>query len=159
MGRDTIAGLAVLAASLALFWATLGLERHPMVPVGPEFYPQIVLGITAAMAVLLILLDQLARRRAAPARAAPPTAPRANYGLVAASFGIFAAYVVALPWLGFRVATALFMVALQVALETPRGARGWAAVVALALIATATIYYTFEHYLHVLLPRGAWTGF
>ncbi|MGH6610318.1 MAG: hypothetical protein ACRECQ_08685, partial [Burkholderiaceae bacterium] len=57
MGRDAITGLVILAASLFLFWATLGLERHPLVPVGPEFYPQLVLGATALLALLLVISD------------------------------------------------------------------------------------------------------
>lgn len=157
MGRDTIAGLAILAASLALFWATLGIERHPMVPIGPAFYPRIVLGLAAAMALAMIVMDLLARRRRPP----PPQAARErpNYGLVTLAFGIFAAYVVALPWVGFRVATVAFLVAMPVALETPRGVRGWAIVAVVALLGAAATYYVFEHYLHVLLPRGRWTGF
>jgi putative tricarboxylic transport membrane protein len=158
MGRDTITGLAVLAASLALFWATLGLERHPMVPVGPGFYPRIVLGITAAMALLLVVVDVLERRKAA-AKAGEAEGARPDYGLVLAAFAVFAAYVLALPYLGFRIATLAFLIVMQAVLEPPRGARRWAIVLAVALVATAASYYAFERYLHVLLPRGLWTGF
>lgn len=161
MGRDTITGLVVLAASLALLWATLGLERHPMVPVGPGFYPRIVLGITAGMALLLVVLDVLALRKALPRadRAALDGAARPDYGLVVAAFAVFTAYVLALPYLGFRIATFVFLVAMQAVLEPPRGVRRWVIVLAVALVATAASYYAFERYLHVLLPRGLWTGF
>lgn len=163
MGRDAVTGLVVLAASLALFWGTLGLERHPMVPVGPGFYPRIVLAITAAFALVLAVADIVSRRkRAAPARTAPQppaTTTPPNYALVLVTFGIFAGYVVLLPWLGFRVATPIFLVAMQVALERPSNARGWARVAAVAIIATVATYLVFESYLHVLLPRGRWTGF
>jgi len=160
MGRDTLTGLVVLAASLVLFWATLGLERHPMVPVGPGFYPRIVLGITAAMGLLLVLLDVLGRRRAVatPAEPADARAARPNYALVIAAFAVFTAYVLALPYLGFRIATFAFLIVMQAVLETPRGARRWVVVLAVALVATAASYYAFERYLHVLLPRGLWTG-
>ncbi len=158
MGRDGLTGLAVLAASLALFWATLGLERHPMVPVGPGFYPRIVLGLTALFALGLVVADLLARRRqAAPAAAGGPGAR--NYPLVAAAFGVFAAYAFALPWLGFRLSTFFFLVAMPVVLERPADRRRWILIGVLALAATAVIYYAFEAYLHVLLPRGRWTGF
>ena len=156
MGRDGYTGLAVLAASLALFGATLGLERHPLVPVGPGFYPRIVLGVTAAFAALLIVADVLLRRRAPVA-----TAPRStvNYALVLAAFGIFAAYVVALPYVGFRVGTFLFLMAMPVALERPPDRRRWVIVVVVAALSTVATYFVFERYLHVLLPRGLWTGF
>ena len=159
MGRDGLTGLAVLAASLVLFRATLGLERHPMVPVGPGFYPQIVLGLTAAFALGLIAADVLARRRRAPGSvpaAAAKGEPR-NYPLVAAAFGVFAAYVFAIPWLGFRITTFLFLLTLPAVLERPATSRRWLLVAVLAAVATAVIYLVFERYLHVLLPRGRWT--
>jgi putative tricarboxylic transport membrane protein len=160
MGRDTVTGLVVLAASLAFLWATLGLERHPMVPVGPGFYPRIVLGITAAMALLLVVLDVFGRRRKAAKPDAPAgDAPRPNHGLVLAAFAVFAAYVLALPYLGFRIATFVFLVVMQLVLEPPRGARRWILVLAVASVATLAGYYAFERYLHVLLPRGRWTDF
>lgn len=161
MGRDGYTGLAVLAASLFLFWSTLGLERHPMVPVGPGFYPQLVLGITAVMALALLAWDLYVqrRRRTAPvAAAAVATEPR-NYRLVLITFGIFALYVVALPWLGFRLATLVFIVAMQVVLEPPASPRRWILVAAVALATTIATYLVFEQYLKVLLPRGRWTDF
>ena len=158
MGRDGCTGLAVLAASLFLLWGTLGLERHPMVPVGPAFYPRLVLGITAALALALLAWDVHTHRRRRSA--APATAPEArNHRLVVVAFAIFTAYVLALPWLGFRVATVLFVVAFQAALEPPASPRRWALAVILAVVTTAAAYLAFEQYLKVLLPRGRWTGF
>ena len=153
IGRDGLAGLAVAAASLALFWVTLGLERNPLVPIGPAFYPRIVLGITALLGLALLVSDL--RRR-------PPRAPRAapaNLRLVAVSFGVFALYVVALPLLGFRVATFLFAAALNLVLVPERNAAAWAKAALFALVTAAVTYYVFEHHLSVLLPRGSLTGF
>jgi len=154
MGRDAITGLVVFAASLFLFWATLGLERHPLVPVGPGYYPRLVLGATGVLALLLVVSDVIAHRRAG----AP--AARANYTLVAVAFAIFAIYAIALPYLGFRLATFAFLVAMPLALEPPRGARRrWMVVFVVALVVTVVTYLAFESYLQVLLPRGRWTGF
>lgn len=152
IGRDGIAGLAVAAASLVLFWITLGLERNPLVPIGPAFYPRIVLGATAALALALVLTDVL--RKAPRARGAP-----ANYRLVAISFGVFALYVVALPLAGFRLATFAFAAALNLVLEPPRTALHWVRALVFGAITAAATYYAFEHYLDVLLPRGSLTGF
>ena len=156
VGRDGFAGLVVLAASLVLYWGTLGLERSSMVPVGPAFYPRIVLGVTAALSLILVAVDVLGRRRGLRPQAAGTTS---NYGLVLASFGVFTAYVIALPFFGFRLATFAFLVALQATLESPRGLRRWVSVILVALVSTAVIYYAFDQYLQVLLPRGRWTGF
>jgi hypothetical protein len=158
MGRDAITGLVVFATSLFLFLATLGLERHPLVPVGPEFYPQLVLGATGFLALLLVVSDVVAHRRAQVASAVSTV--RANYRLVVIAFAIFAIYVIALPYLGFRVATFAFLLAMPLALQPARGVRRrWIVVFVVALVATIVIYLAFDSYLQVLLPRGRWTGF
>ena len=152
IGRDGIAGLAVAAARLVLFWITLGLERNPLVPIGPAFYPRIVLGITAVLGLALLAVDLL---RKAPRRRGAP----ANYRLVALCFGVFALYVVALPLAGFRLATFLFAATLYLVLSPPRSVPHWVRALAFGAITAAATYYAFEHYLDVLLPRGSWTGF
>ena len=160
MGRDGITGLVIFVTSLFLYWATLGLKRHPLVPVGPEFYPRLVLGVTAFLALLLVVSDVIAHRRARVAPAPVVSSARANYVLVVIAFAIFAIYVIALPYLGFRLATFAFLVAMPLALEPPRAARRqWIVVFSVALVATVLIYLAFESYLQVLLPRGRWTGF
>jgi hypothetical protein len=77
---------------------------------------------------------------------------------VVVTFLVFAAYVFALPWLGYRLSTLLFVGGLQTALERPRGRR-WALVLAVAVATTLATYYVFDLYLSVLLPRGRLTGF
>ncbi len=156
MSRDAKAGLVVLAASLVLFALTLDLKDSPLVPVGPGFYPRLVLGLTAALSLGLVVLELLAGRR--------PSAPAAqgakpNYPLVAYSFGVFALYCVALPSLGFRIATFAYVMAANLLLSAPRGARGWVLAAALGLATTLATWLVFEHYLSVLLPRGRWTDF
>jgi putative tricarboxylic transport membrane protein len=157
IGRDGIAGLILLAISLFLLFKSFQLPSLPIVPVGPGFYPAIVLSFMAAASALLVLQDLMKRRPAAVAGA--PDAPRRNYRLVAIAFAIVGAYVVLLPLVGFRVATVLFVGALQAALDRPRTARRWAVLAAIALGTTVVSYFVFERYLLVLLPRGAWTGF
>jgi hypothetical protein len=157
IGRDGWAGLVVLALCAVLYWLTLGLKGSPLVPIGPEFYPRIVIGITAALAALLVVADAFARR-AGTAGTGARAVPTPNYKLVALTFVVFGAYVVALPYLGFRIATVLFVAALVVLLAPPRSAKDWAKLLLLALVTAGATYVVFEHYLTVLLPRGKWTG-
>lgn len=153
LNRDAIAGLAVAAASLFLFWLTLGLERNPLVPIGPAFYPRIVLGITAVLALLLVGVSLF--RRKAPA---PEARPRANYAAVAVQFVLFGVYAGVLPLLGFRLATFAYVAVANVLLDPPRRPLQWLRPPLLAAIAAMACYYVFEGYLQVLLPRGRWTG-
>jgi hypothetical protein len=69
-----------------------------------------------------------------------------------------AAYVALLPFLGFRIATALFVAGFQLVLERPASVRQWAVLATVAVGTSAVTYLVFEQYLTVLLPRGTWTG-
>ena len=151
LGRDGVAGLVCLAGSLLLLWVSRGLPQPALVPIGPGFYPRILFGVTAVLSAALLVSDLVRRDRA--------VTPPAHYRLVLLTFAIFTAYVFALPQLGYRVATLLFVAVLQATLDPPRTVRAWALLAVLALGAMVITYYVFEFYLHVLLPRGRLTGF
>ena len=142
----------MLAASLFLFALTLGLKDNPLVPIGPGYYPRIVLGVTAVLALGVVIADFWK-----PATA--PAAAKLNYPMVIAMFAVFGLYCGALPYLGFRVSTFVYVAASNALLDPPRGLRGYLRVLAVALITTVLVYYAFERYLSVLLPRGRWTAF
>ena len=153
LSKDGWAGLAVAAASLFLFALTLGLKQSPLVPIGPGFYPRLILGLTAIFALALVAWD-LARPRRAAAAARP-----AAYRAVGLHFALFALYAAFLPWVGFRVATFVYVAIASAAMAPPRRRRDWWRPLALALVTTLVTYLVFERYLSVLLPRGRWTGF
>jgi hypothetical protein len=74
-------------------------------------------------------------------------------------FAVFGLYVGALPYLGFRISTLFYVAATNALLDVPRSAKSWARVALVAFITTVVVYYVFERYLTVLLPRGRWTDF
>ncbi len=153
LSRDGWAGLAVLAASLFLFALTIGLKDNPLVPIGPGFYPRIVLGLTALLALGVVVSGLLAGARTRQGGDKP------NYGLVLAMFAVFGLYCGALPYVGFRVSTFVYVAATNALLDVPRSGGGYLRVLAVAAITTVVVYFAFERYLLVLLPRGHWTGF
>ena len=144
----------MLAASLLLFWLTLDLKGNPMVPIGPGFYPRIVLGLTALLSAGLLILDLLSKKKTELERKAP-----SNYGAVALHFVVFGLYVAALPALGFRIATFAYVAAANALMDPPRRTKGWLRVALLAFLAALATWLVFERELSVLLPRGRWTGF
>lgn len=152
LSRDGLGGLVALAASLLLFWATLGLRENPLVPIGPGFYPRIVLGITAVLSLWLVIADLLSREP-------PPAKRELNYGLVALLFAVFGVYVGALPYLGFRIATFAYVGVTNAVLAPPRGVKSWIGVLLVAGLTAFLTHLIFERYLLVLLPRGTWTSF
>ena len=153
LSRDGWSGLAVLAASLFLFALTLGLKDNPLVPIGPGYYPRIVLAITAALALAVFVLDLLDKEKQTA------KSEKLNYGMVLSMFAVFGVYCGALPFLGFRISTLLYMVATNALLDVPKNRTGWFRVAAVAIVTTVIVYYVFERYLTVLLPRGRWTDF
>ncbi len=156
LSRDGWAGLAVCAVSLFLFALTLGLKDSPLVPIGPGFYPRIVLGITAGFGLLLVVADALGRPRKAP-KAPMGVAP--NYAAVAVHFALFGLYALALPYLGFRIATFIYVTAASALMDPPRTRRQWIQAVLLGFLTSLATWLVFERYLSVLLPRGGWTDF
>lgn len=173
LARDGIAGLICLGASLGLLALTRGLPQPALVPIGPGFYPRILLVIMVALSLMLLAAALLRTRRetltrgertstaaTSPSRSgrAPVVEPRRNYRLVAITFLVFGAYVGLLPELGYRIATLLFVAALQAVLAPPRGRR-WIRVITVAGLTAFVTHLVFERYLSVLLPRGRWTAF
>src|SRR5437016_12629607 len=150
LSRDGWAGLVVLAASMVLFGLTLELKANPLVPIGPGFYPRIVLGVTALLAVLLVVADWYAAKKAGP------RVP-ADYAAVVLQFAVFGIYVAALPWLGFRIATFAYVAATNALMDPPLDARQWMRVATIALAIARASYFAIEHYLSVLVPRGRGT--
>lgn len=162
LSRDGISGLICLAISLWFLVLTLWLPPATMVPIGPAFYPRLVLALLALLSVILIATDFLAMRRL---RAIAPTAAAGragagapNYRLVVATFIQFGLYIALLPELGFRISTFLFMLALQATLEWPRTARHLGVAIIVAAATSLICHFVFEYYLSVLLPRGTWSG-
>ena len=168
MARDLTTGLVCLAASLILFALTLDLPGPSLlVPIGPGFYPRIVLGITAVLAAMLAVQGLLKLRKsrsdphfqAGSGRNSEKSGSEPNYALVGWSFAVFGVYVALLPLLGFRVATLLFVLALQWLLGRPRTPKAWLVACVIAIVTAFAMFHLFQDYLSVLLPRGRWTGF
>ena len=152
IGRDGIAGLVLLAVSLVLFLVVQACPpKLPIVPIGPGFYPRIVLAFMAAASALLV--SRTCRTRCAPAQPAA-RAPQLWLG------GRSPSRSSAATWRccrcsAFASPPSLFVAALQ-ALSTGREAAamgGCSLASRSAPPAASTL--VFERYLLVLLPRGA----
>lgn len=158
LSRDGVAGLVCLAISLAMLALTWGLPPAVMVPIGPAFYPRVVVIVMAFLSALLVWLDISAARTRAAEPPAAASSPPPNYRLVLATFIEFGLYIALLPLIGFRLSTFLFVVVLQATLEWPESGKRWALVFLIGVATSLASHFIFEDYLSVLLPRGTWTG-
>lgn len=150
---DAVAGLVAVVVSVWLFIVAGDLPRSALVPIGPGYYPRLVLGATALAGAALVVRAFLV------GGVAPAAGPAPNYRLVLVAFVLFGLYITLLPLFGYRIATVLFVAAMQSAIDPPRTRQALLVVALVALGTTVVTYLVFEQYLHVLLPRGTWTDF
>jgi putative tricarboxylic transport membrane protein len=162
-GRSVL--FAVLfGAALYLFTLTRQFE-FPRVPgrLGPDIWPQAILVLLMIACAIGIASSILAGRRAEPSAPdqdegamlpgdTPSGQPRAAYGyvLVVGGFLLFLVYPVVLEYLGFPLATFLFM-ALFMLVGQWRNPLG---VLAVSAIGTLALFYIFRGFVYVSLPLG-----
>ena len=152
MGRDAGIGVGLLAFCGVLYWQAGLVSVPPFVPIGPAFYPRVVLILLAGLAVWLIAEDLLRGQR--PAQGAKkPAGPAPNFRKVLLGFIVFLGYVVGLSLIGYLTATFLFVLGLSWSIG-PRNVREMPKLVAIAIGTALVTYLIFEKYLYVFLPRG-----
>lgn len=130
--RDLVVGLVILALCALVYWLTLGFREAPPAlaqNVQPATFPRMVVGVIAALAVLMIVLGlgHKARQRRVP----PP--------LVAGTALAMLAFVLAFQWLGIVAAMVLFCLAMPFAW----GERRWPAILAFGLGFPALVWLIF----------------
>jgi putative tricarboxylic transport membrane protein len=150
--RDTGIGIGLFVSCAFLYWQAGLVSAPPFVPIGPAFYPRVVLVLLAGLAVWLIAEDLL-RGRAQKPKAAKPAGSAPNYRKVLLGFFVFLAYVAGLSIIGYLAATFLFVLGLSWSIG-PRNVRELPKLVVIAGGAALATYLIFEKYLYVFLPRG-----
>jgi putative tricarboxylic transport membrane protein len=150
MHRDAVVGGLLALLSVVLLWETREIPHPPLIPIGPAFYPRVILSIFLVLSVLLLVSGLRAR---APRRDWDGRAWFSRYRLILGSFALFGLYVLAMPVLGYLLSTGAFTLAMQWLLGR-RGLRQQPWVLGVAVGTALTTYVVFERYLYVLLPRG-----
>ena len=152
MGRDATIGIGLLVFSGFLYWQAGLAPTPPFVPIGPAFYPRVILILLAGLAVWLIAEDILRRRVPSPG-VKKPAGTTPDYGRVVLAFFVFLGYVVALSLLGYVTSTFLFVIGLSWSIG-PRNIREMPKLIAVAVGTALVTYLVFEKYLYVFLPQG-----
>jgi hypothetical protein len=142
---DVVIGVLLVGLAGAVLWLSSDISAPPFVPLSPAFFPRILAGILAGLSLLLV---------ARAVRGLPAArGGRGPLGPAAVVFGSLAAYIFAIPRLGFYASTFLFLLVLGTLL----GDRTKAALLrALGVAAAATVgcFVVFTRYLNLLLPEG-----
>jgi hypothetical protein len=136
------ATFVLLLISGYVMWATGSYPAQEMT-LGPAFFPRLVSGILAALAIGIFAATAVGRRKGESLKP-----PRASLTKTLACLGV---YVVLLPHLGFVFVTPAFLCASGV-VQGEDVRRCWKAVVVSSVATTAALYYVFVVLLNVPLP-------
>lgn len=157
----------VLIVIAAYLWYRTGQFRQvPPGDLGPDFWPQlltILLGVTAGVrAVHKVLVLRRAARASAAGNAAPADDAAAGPGVdegdeepifrgkAAIVMALAVGYVVGVIYLGYPLATAVFLGAFL----WLSGKRNWLLVTAVSVVGALVFTYTFQKIVFVALPTG-----
>jgi putative tricarboxylic transport membrane protein len=143
---ERLAALAILFAAGAYLFAALGMPRGVAARPGPGFFPLSV-GMFLSLAAAAFVLETI--RRPTGASAVGRSLPRDARLRVVATAAALVVFVLLLPWIGYPLATALFVGGLLRALGGT-----WVGSLIAAVLAAAVSYYGFAVLLSVPLPRG-----
>ena len=141
---ERLLALVVVAASGGYLLSALALPSSTPARPGPGFFP---IAIGAFGAVMTLVWTVTAFRRG-PAVAADPTPPEAA-GRVVATTAALLGFCFLLPWIGYPVASLIFVTLLLRWLGA-----GWRTALVTGLASAAVSYYLFGVLLGVPLPRG-----
>ena len=149
---------AVLLVAAVLFFVLAGNIRYSQQPgqLGPDLWPKLALGLMVAVCLVEIVRILLGSRaeiqgvvdvlEAEKKEEAPPSRP----AILLAGIGLTLAYGVAVPYVGFPIATFLFLVAFMYL----GGYRFHVAIWAASGIGTLLFATVFLNVVYVSLPRG-----
>jgi putative tricarboxylic transport membrane protein len=143
---DLITALIMLALAAVAAFGTQGLDFWDDFGPSTRFMPIWVAVVTALLALLLVF--EAVKRQHDPAPEWPDRAGTVRVSLVISAIIIFIASV---PWLGFLIATVLFVLAMLLGIER----RPVLPSLLTAAVTAGLIQGVFSWWLSIPLPKGA----
>lgn len=146
--------LVLLFASVALFVSAIGIPTSRFEKLGAGAFPKIVFAAMALMSIVAVVdaLRQISRHAYISFFAQAAAWTRRRY-LVFIVLAAFTAYLFAIPFLGFSVASLVFLFGLQVILM-PRRAKSILIAAVVAVVFSFGLNWLFAEVFNVFLPRG-----
>ena len=151
-----ISYVVLLLASVLLYFQASGLPTSRWEVLGAGAFPKLVLGALALLS-LVAIVDSVRKLRAAgwPGFGWAVAWWLRARRLVIYLFVLLAVYLWAIPWLGFGIATFVFLLAAQ-ALLAPWTWFAAGVGIVIAVLFSFGMNWLFAEVFLVFLPRGAW---
>jgi len=145
---------AVLAALFSgLFIQAGALPSSMWEPLGAGSFPRLILGALVIFNLAIMVQSMTALRGADRAASVGARQWFLQRRLAFATLAAFAIYALSMPWIGFAMASLLFLLAVQVILGARRGRRLLIAAI-VATIFGLGLYMMFSHVFLISLPQG-----
>ncbi|WP_110648071.1 tripartite tricarboxylate transporter TctB family protein [Salinicola peritrichatus] len=145
-------------AALAVFFVTLFIQAGELPssmwePLGAGSFPRLVLGALVVFNLAIMAQSTAAFRRADRTASVGVGRWFLQRRLAFATLAAFALYALLMPWIGFALASLVFLLAVQVILGARRGRRLLVAVI-VAVVCSLGLYALFSHVFLISLPPG-----
>ncbi len=167
MKEDKVIGLILIAFSIFMYIQAERLPPALFGTLGASFVPKILFIILAGCGTILTIQSLIRDRRLRASKADLPAGDAGpeesrfdamaffrHYRYVIFGFLAFLAYVVLMYYLGYLIATLIFMPAFMWILG-PRTKKAALVTALTTLCVTFVIYYSFLKFLKVFLPEGS----
>lgn len=144
----------LIAVSILLFIEAGNLPASKWEPLGASAFPKIVLGLLAGLSILAAYFDYLKYRVLNQKKV---NKGLYNQRLVIYLFILLICYLGATPFLGFRIATFIFLVCAQLLLG-PKNVKTYVIIFMVSLLFSFGIYELFAQAFDIYLPRSSWSN-
>lgn len=145
---------AVLAALfVGLFVQAGDLPSSMWEPLGAGSFPRLILGALVIFNLAIVVQSAMALRQTDQATSVGAGRWFAQRRLAFATLVAFCVYALLMPWIGFALASLLFLLAVQVILGARRGRRLLIACLVAAVFGLG-LYALFSHVFLISLPPG-----
>lgn len=154
IGTDAIIGLVLLVMCAELYRETFHFRIPPFTTMSTGAWPRFVLVILALLSVAMIVQSLIRPPKSATADAPaelPATTVSHRNALIC--FGLFAAFLVSMHWLGMLIAGILFVFVMQEMMGL-RDMKSRLVHMAIAVVAVGGMWSVFTFALRVILPEG-----
>jgi len=152
LNTDTICAIVILAAGGAFFRATFDIEKMDYRSLGAEVWPRVVLILLFGL-TLAYLFQSLKQGPDEKAEGGGVIGWIGRYQNALWCYGLFAAFLLTLDYLGMLIGGTLFVFLTLTALGE-RTLRAHAVHAAIAIISIALMWSIFTYGLRVILPQG-----
>jgi putative tricarboxylic transport membrane protein len=153
-GCDAVIALGLLVLCAELYRETYNFRVPPFSTMSTATWPRFVLILLALLSAALLAQSLWHRPSTAPSGMPSDELPlQASHRNALICFGLFAAFLVALDWLGMLLAGVAFVLIMQEAMG-PRDMRSRLVHLLIAIVSVGGMWAVFTFALRVILPEG-----